>query len=138
MPAHDTGGDRAPGDVLLVHRKLCSSPLWEIGCAEITDKQQDNLNESDTFVRFPIPSSDPNDPLVRQAAISLHILSKNPVDAASHRIGVSGARCSILRSYWPRPWQSSQRASSLISFLGLFHRFESHQYAPPNPVIDIL
>ncbi|KAG6361618.1 hypothetical protein INS49_009845 [Diaporthe citri] len=42
MSAHDTGGDRAPGDVLLVHH---------------------NENESDTFVRFPIPSSDPNDPL---------------------------------------------------------------------------
>ncbi|KAK2599269.1 hypothetical protein N8I77_011039 [Diaporthe amygdali] len=42
MSAHDTGGDRAPGDVLLVHH---------------------NENESDTFVRFPIPSDDPNDPL---------------------------------------------------------------------------
>lgn len=33
---------------------------------EFADKhKQDNMNESDTFVRFPIPSSDPNDPLVR-------------------------------------------------------------------------
>lgn len=44
------------------------------GYAKITDKEQDNVNESDTFVRFPIPSSDPNDPLVCQAAISPHIL----------------------------------------------------------------
>ncbi|KAL1875845.1 hypothetical protein Daus18300_003036 [Diaporthe australafricana] len=43
MPAHDTGADRAPGDILLI---------------------QHNENESDTFVRFPIPSNDPNDPLM--------------------------------------------------------------------------
>lgn len=31
----------------------------------LTNTRKENMNETDTFVRFPIPSNDPNDPLVR-------------------------------------------------------------------------
>lgn len=96
MSAHDTGGDRAPGDVLLVHGVFSSSLPVEMIANLANNTQKENMNETDTFVRFPIPSNDPNDPLVRRATSRLHTLQGVIINATTYRTGASGARCSIL------------------------------------------